>query len=129
MPATVPASAMRGKPPRAPAPDLAYALKLWRALAKSDFMTDANVIAKAAKELLGVIERFMEEHTPGSLIHELNRSGVRPTTDDSYPASLAKNVLGDLAGLAWCLESAAAFITAELLEEPPAELKGGARHG
>ena len=128
MPATVTGSASRSKPPRAPVPELAYSLALWRALTESNFMTDANVIAKAAKDLLAMIEQFQEEHSPGSLTRELSRVGIRPT-GDGYAATLARHVLSDLAGLAWCLGSAVAFISSELLEEPPGDLKGGARHG
>ncbi|VTR93582.1 unnamed protein product [Gemmata massiliana] len=130
MPATVPGSASRSKPrcAPAPAPDLNYSLALWRALAESNFNTDANVIAKAAKDLLRMIEQFQEDHSPGSLTRELSHAEVYAPADN-YATTLARHVLSDLAGLAWCLESAVAFITSELLEEPPAELKGGTRRG
>ncbi|VTR96137.1 unnamed protein product [Gemmata massiliana] len=128
MPATVPGSASRSKPRRVPALDLAYSLRVWRALAESSFVTDASVITKAAKDLLRMIEQFQDEHNSGSLIRELSRAGLQPISDRDTTA-LAKNVLSDLAGIAWCLESAVAFLTSELPEAPSADLKEGARHG
>lgn len=93
-------------------------------IARSRMMADARRIARAAAELLELLEAFGEEHTANSIVAEARAAGVE--INEEHNRHLAANMLYDAKGTAYAVESFVSFFTSELFEEDAGELKQAA---
>lgn len=113
-PARAAAHTARAKRPRN---DLAKKYAVAVAVASSPLNTDALAIVKAAEELLELVERVLDQHGSSAFVKAIRAAGAGPV-DIDYFIGLAQNVLNDVEGLRYNLESAIAFISSELIDAP-----------
>lgn len=111
----------RPAPPSAPLPpqDKSLAIAVWRALANCPFNADAEAIVHLGSQLLQLVEQFVDEHDKSGYVEGLRAAGLAEHVN-AHHRHLAANVLSDMAGLAWALDTALGLIGSEVY--PAAEL-------
>lgn len=111
-----PAGPHKAKPSR---PAVASGLAVWRALAASKFNREAEEVVRVGKELLRLVEAFVETHDFDGLADGLRAAGLGDAVNE-YHEVTADRVLADMAGLAFVLELTVGIINSEIF--PVADL-------
>ena len=118
---TASAPAHQSKPARAPVrksePDPDPTIHpLVNAIATSKVMGRARHICEAAEKLLEMLESFADEYTVESLATEVAAAGVEGA-NKRYLRDIMENLLHDVRGSQWAVESLVMCISSEVFEE------------